>query len=214
MITAAQLRAARGLLDWTRTELAKAANISPETVKNIEHGTFRPQETTAEAIRRAFAIHDVIFTEDEGVKKSTNLVTNYEGAEGFKKYVDDLYTNLSKADSEHLVCVVGIDDKLFAEALGDYVKTHIDRMSKIQGLRFKALANESVKVFMADKYIEYRKLPSIPFALPFCVYDNYFEIIVFGKGEGYPKVVSVKSKVIADAYRAQFEALWKLSATN
>ena len=27
MITAAQLRAARGLIDWTRNELAKAANI-------------------------------------------------------------------------------------------------------------------------------------------------------------------------------------------
>src|SRR5580704_17675732 len=43
MITAAQLRAARGLLDWTRADLAKAANSSPETVKNIEHGTFKPQ---------------------------------------------------------------------------------------------------------------------------------------------------------------------------
>src|SRR6202012_3205205 len=54
MITAAQLRAARGLLDWTRADLAKAANISPETVKNIEHGTFKPQENTAEAIVKAF----------------------------------------------------------------------------------------------------------------------------------------------------------------
>ena len=35
MITAAQLRAARGLLDWTRSDLAKAANVSPETIKNI-----------------------------------------------------------------------------------------------------------------------------------------------------------------------------------
>jgi hypothetical protein len=33
----AQLRAARGLVDWTRKELASCAAISPETVKNIEH---------------------------------------------------------------------------------------------------------------------------------------------------------------------------------
>src|SRR5580693_2891148 len=68
MITAAQLRAARGLLDWTRADLAKAANISPETVKNIEHGTFNPQEGTANAIIQAFLIHDVEFIEEEGVR--------------------------------------------------------------------------------------------------------------------------------------------------
>src|SRR5271170_5384180 len=74
MITAAQLRAARGLLDWTRADLAKAANISPETVKNIEHGTFRPQEQTAEQIIRAFGAHDVKFTAEEGVRKANKSV--------------------------------------------------------------------------------------------------------------------------------------------
>src|ERR1700753_2573440 len=91
MITAAQLRAARGLLDWTRADLAKAANISPETVKNIEHGTFRPQENTAEAIVRAFGTHNVVFTENEGVQLQLDTVTRYEGYEGFKKFIDDVY---------------------------------------------------------------------------------------------------------------------------
>src|SRR5271154_50774 len=91
MITAAQLRAARGLLDWTRTDLAKAANISPETVKNIEHGTFRPQEQTADAIVKAFGAHDVEFTDDEGVRRHKDTVTKYEGTDGFKKFMDDVY---------------------------------------------------------------------------------------------------------------------------
>src|ERR1700761_6106596 len=96
MITAAQLRAARGLLDWTRTELAKAANISPETVKNIEHGTFRPQETTAEQIRKAFAAHDVVFTENEGVQIKKDAVIKYDGVEGFKRFMDDVYEEEKK----------------------------------------------------------------------------------------------------------------------
>jgi len=61
MITPEQLRAARGLLDWTRTELAKAANLSPETIKNVEHGTFRPSEPTCESLLHTFARHNVEF---------------------------------------------------------------------------------------------------------------------------------------------------------
>src|ERR1700733_6155402 len=91
MITAAQLRAARGLLDWTRNELAEAAKVSPETIKNIEHGVFRPQEQTAEAIIRAFAMQHVEFTEDEGVRLRKDSVTRFEGTEGFKKLMDDIY---------------------------------------------------------------------------------------------------------------------------
>jgi len=61
MIAPEQLRAARGLLDWTRTELAKAANLSPETIKNIEHGTFRPSETTCDSLLHTFTRHNVEF---------------------------------------------------------------------------------------------------------------------------------------------------------
>src|SRR5882757_9483274 len=91
MITAAQLRAARGLLDWTRADLAKAANISPETVKNIEHGTFKPQENTAEAIVQAFAVHSVKFTDNEGVQILHDTVLKFEGFDGFRKFMDDVY---------------------------------------------------------------------------------------------------------------------------
>lgn len=50
MINAPQIRAARGLLDWSRIDLANAAHISPETIKNIEHCTFKPLPQTEEAI--------------------------------------------------------------------------------------------------------------------------------------------------------------------
>lgn len=67
MIKPAQLRAARGLLNWSRKELAHVAGIAPETVKNIEEGRFRPQEATTEAIIRAFREHRVEFVGQCGV---------------------------------------------------------------------------------------------------------------------------------------------------
>jgi DNA-binding XRE family transcriptional regulator len=61
MITGEQLRAARGFLDMTRADVGEAARISPETVKNIEWGTFKPQEGTAQSIIDMFNARGVQF---------------------------------------------------------------------------------------------------------------------------------------------------------
>ena len=46
MISPAQLRAARALLDWTRADFGTAAGISPETIRNIETARFEPAAET------------------------------------------------------------------------------------------------------------------------------------------------------------------------
>jgi transcriptional regulator with XRE-family HTH domain len=64
-----QLRAARGLLDWSRAELSEASGLSPETIKNIEHGTFKPEAETIDKILRAFHYKGVEFID---IRKSLN----------------------------------------------------------------------------------------------------------------------------------------------
>jgi predicted transcriptional regulator len=60
-MTPAQLRAARALLDWTRNDLKDASGISPETIKNIETGKFKPQKATIDKIINTFAERGVEF---------------------------------------------------------------------------------------------------------------------------------------------------------
>lgn len=60
-ITSEQLRAARSLLDWTRKDLAEKSGLSPETIKNIEHGIFSPMKQTILALVETFARHGVQF---------------------------------------------------------------------------------------------------------------------------------------------------------
>ncbi len=210
MITAAQLRAARGLVNWTRSELAKAAGLSAETVKNIEHGIYTPQENTIAAIVAAFAQNHVEFLEGEGVRKSTSIVVTYEGKADFKRYADDVYRILLASPKNRHIFVFGNNDREFIDALGDYAKVHLDRMSKLEGLNFKSLVLEGIDV-MVTKYIQYRRLENMAFAIPFSVYENRFDFIIYGEGSSYPRVVVINSKYVADAYREQFEALWNFS---
>jgi transcriptional regulator with XRE-family HTH domain len=54
MITAAQCRAARGLLDWSQQDLADRAGVGIVTVRQIEAGVNEPRRSTLEVVRLAF----------------------------------------------------------------------------------------------------------------------------------------------------------------
>lgn len=208
MITPSQLRAARGLLNWTRTELAKASGISAETIKNIEHGLYTPQESTIAAILSACAEKNVEFTEGEGVRRNTNILITYEGRMDFRRYADDVYTLLAENPGNREILVFGNNDKEFIDALGDYATVHLERMAKLEGLHFRSLVLEGIEAIVT-KYIEYRRLKNMAFAIPFSVYVNRFDFIMYGAGPSYPRVVAIKSQHVADAYREQFEAMWR-----
>jgi len=53
-IQPAQSRAARGLLDWTQSDLAEAAEVAFQTVRNFERRRHETNRSTLAAIRRAF----------------------------------------------------------------------------------------------------------------------------------------------------------------
>lgn len=218
MISAAQLRAARGLLDWTRSDLAKAASISPETIKNIEHGTFRPQENTADAIVRAFGMHNVIFTEDDGVKIDRNNIKQYAGVEDFRKFMDDVYTTaLNDAGAVEggasPICVSNVDDRLFTQYLGaEYTNQHTRRMSELKKVKIRVLVKEHDFFTVPDtSYIEYRWNSNQSTGdVPFYVYGDKFAILMFNH-QPAPQIVVITSKLVSSAYRDQFEILWKNS---
>jgi predicted transcriptional regulator len=67
LISVPQLRAARGLLGWSQTELAKRAGVSLPTVKRVE-GDFGPRvsEEARLKLTRALEWAGVLFIEENG----------------------------------------------------------------------------------------------------------------------------------------------------
>ena len=66
MITAAQCRAARGLLGWNQQELAERARVGVVTVHQLEAGVSQPRRATLEVIKRAFESAGVEFIDENG----------------------------------------------------------------------------------------------------------------------------------------------------
>jgi transcriptional regulator with XRE-family HTH domain len=65
MITPAQCRAGRALVDWSQRKLASAAHIGLVTVRQFEAGR-EARYVTIDAIRRALEAAGVIFIEENG----------------------------------------------------------------------------------------------------------------------------------------------------
>lgn len=72
-ISAAQVRAGRGLLGWSQEQLAEAAGITKSTLALFEVGRSTPYERTRTAIKRALEGGGVRFFSGDGVSLGADM---------------------------------------------------------------------------------------------------------------------------------------------
>lgn len=65
-LSAAQSRAARGLLNWSQTELASRSNLSESTIRDFEKGRRVPSPNNLAAVARAFEAAGLQFITENG----------------------------------------------------------------------------------------------------------------------------------------------------
>jgi len=65
-MTSAQMRAARGLVNWTVRDLSERSGIHRNTITNIETGKSSGEPDTLQSVRRALEKAGVIFVEENG----------------------------------------------------------------------------------------------------------------------------------------------------
>ena len=67
ILSPALCRAARGLLDWTQSDLARHANVSRSTVRDFEGALHDIHRATEAQLKRAFEAHAVTFVDIAGI---------------------------------------------------------------------------------------------------------------------------------------------------
>lgn len=86
MMTPAQCRAARGLLQWSQDQLANAAEVGVVTVRQFETEKAEPRRATLAAIQRTLEDFGVRFTEREveangmtAIERGVTLLPSMDG---------------------------------------------------------------------------------------------------------------------------------------
>ncbi|MES2729040.1 MAG: helix-turn-helix transcriptional regulator [Pseudomonadota bacterium] len=203
-ITTAQMRAARGLLNWTQGDLAARTGISTTSIGSIESDHTNPRDTTIHLIQKAFEDAGIAFLPDDGVRRHQGHVRILNGRTGFHTFYDDIFAEAQKSKGATFL-VNNVDEKLFLKWGSEIVDQHTQRMQDL-AIRYNILVREGDMNFVETEYATYRWLPKEMFsAVSFYVYGQKMAIIVFDQE---PSVVIMDYPAITEAYRRQFTSLW------
>lgn len=194
MITGAQIRAARALLDWTAQDLAEKTAMMPNTITNFEGGKRRTEAETIEKMVKALTEGGIKFTE-----MGVELRTPVYGFEGPTWYVDLLGDMLGSGAKE--IIIQNVDDRKSAP--------HVAKMLanlRSQGITFRMTAEEG-NTHLSMPVSFYRWVPK--------AYFKNWIVAVYGDRVAFSINNELGCRVfcdqgLADALKNQFNLVWDM----
>lgn len=213
MITGRQIRAARGLLDWSAVILAKKANLTREAISKIEEEHVQPREGTLNDIIRAFEENGIEFTDNEGVRVKPQGVEVLIGENGLRQFFDHVYEYARKYGGT--IVQYGLEEQFLSSLGGEYAAHHRGRMTKLvnerKDIKVLAIVCEGDTNFVCSEYNEYRWIPKEVFSpVLFYVFGESTAIMNFQTIPA-PTIILMKFPTITNACRKQFEIYWNMS---
>jgi transcriptional regulator with XRE-family HTH domain len=106
-ISAAQLRAARGLLGWSQEDLARESTIGRATIADFESGKRQPYETTLATLRAALEAAGVEFTNggQHGVRMTEEFALTGKNAR-LRGRVEKAYAEASQSNKSRVEQII------------------------------------------------------------------------------------------------------------
>ena len=205
-LTASQIRAARGVLNWSQEELAEASTLSIATIRKLELGNISPRGNTNQLICQAFENAGLEFIEPNGVRQRPEEIFVYQGEDGVKEFFDDVYETSLKTGLD--VVQVWSSSQSFYDLVGDYRAFHAERMMAARD-RFavKAIVTETFdpppSPYCEGRFLSRHFVDSVPFY----VYGDKYAIIPVVSGDN-KKIIVIHSREAAKAFRLQFDSMW------
>ena len=153
IMTPAQCRAARALLNWRSVDLEERSGVNKSTISAFETETGgRPGKIGK--MQEAFDREGIVFLDDDGVKRKTSTLVYMKGDTWFVDLLEDVYFTLRDRKDAELLVEMG-DDSITAQrpdVLGRY------RKIRNAGARMRQLICEEDR-YMLGPVCEYRWVP-------------------------------------------------------
>lgn len=208
IITAAQIRAARGLLGWKPKELAYKTGLSDRTIRNIENGIIKPHGLTAVKIYDTFENAGVVFSAEGGIRPTMPEVKPIEGEECIDFLFDDLLDSARKGREDIIGTFVSQESILQAFGLKrQEAETRLKQLGKHVHLKLCLSDTDTT-----PKHTDIGEMRTMP---KYCIppdgriaYGNKF-IMLQNIGQSDRRIIVVKDPNVASTMKSHFYELWE-----
>jgi len=206
-ITMAQIRCARGLLDWSQAELSRRTDISTTSIGNIESGNTQARESTLQVIRNVFERAGIDFIGMDGVRLQTEFMRSYSGTQGFKDFLDNLYETVKNTGGD--VLLFNAFPENWIKWLGEeWFSMHSKRMADLGGkIRMKITSRPGETKFISKDFAEYRWFPEDLFSKR-CLYVYAENLAFVNFDDNNVSVVVLEQSDFAKAFGVLFNIAW------
>jgi transcriptional regulator with XRE-family HTH domain len=177
MISASQIRAARGLLNWTQDELADASKISRSTVQNVENDV-TVRTALIKSIWSTLKEHGIEFLPNNGVCRKAEGLRDFTGSQSCDLFFEDVMKTI-RSKGGNFVCSIHTEAMLMRKS-GFGSRSNLQRFEEVLKLT-------EVKCLIPGQ--EKWELPKTPFSIRELVEDrplfsasyfSYGDRLVFG----------------------------------
>lgn len=212
MISSTQALLARTLLKLSQKEVAAKIGIAHSTLSNIENGESDPPASRLQQLQTFYEDQGIEFIDSDGIRRRQMNVRHYDGVEGFRAFMDDVYETVKQYGGE--MCLFNTQPSLWTKHLGkDWYAMHNKRMTELgDRIKVRIAIREGDQSFILD-CAEYKWLPKDKWKdrmyytygpkLAFLHFeDSNIHIIVFNEGE------------LADSFRVLYDIAWEHAAIS
>jgi transcriptional regulator with XRE-family HTH domain len=198
MISAEQIRAARALLDWSTSDLAKQAGLTVNGINKIERGHVQAHRDTLEKLRGIFEIAGIEFIGNRGAALRHESYELLEGPGCYLRLLDNVYHTLRGKPGTEILSICTDDSVSPPEVVQAIQRWHDAK------IKCRFLSHEKATRFDFPLE-EYRLISSQYFKNSVMVV--YADKVATLRGTN-SAVLIVHDKDQADMLRGLFEMIW------
>lgn len=208
MISIPQIRAARALLNWSQTDLAKATGLSLNALSNLEKGQSVPRLDTMVLVQSALQDAGVEFLSGDGVRLRGEVfeMEKIEGQNLVSRQLQDMLDHLLETGAKEIL-YNGLDNARLEEVEPGLAEIYLGYFKKFKQNRIeqKVLLREGDMNFVAPDN-HYRWVSDDLFGeIPYGVYGDTTSIFLWGPPT---RLVQIRNAAIAETFRRQFYSIW------
>jgi len=204
MISAAQCRAARALLNWSQPDLAVRCDVHVQTISNFEKEASTPSKSTLEKLAHTLEVSGVIFTGDDGVRKNRNVVMVLEGPDANQQFLNNLFHDLKGRTGEEILLSGVRQINPARKTERKFIEDHVARLQK-EGLSERVILREGDYDFIGPKSW-YRWIPEKYFT--YAPFQLYGDKLALKNLEEHQSVFIIENPLFAKAFKNIFNFVW------